>query len=116
MAATFVSTILAQPAIASIVFAFQLGVYEDVRTAFHACSELDEFIAEQCCYVCDASFGQAFAPSAEWPSDPTTGPVRFSALALNKSRRDDRLPLHVAIYNGLLPLTKRILRCRPDFA
>ena len=115
MAATFASTILAQPALASMVFEFQFGVYEDVRPAFRACNELVEFDTIRHNYECDASFRQAFAPTAEWSSD-LTDPVPSSAYALNKWRRDDRLPLHMAIYNGLLPLTKRILRCRPDLA
>ncbi|KDO28562.1 hypothetical protein SPRG_06420 [Saprolegnia parasitica CBS 223.65] len=97
MAATFASTILEQPAIASLVFEFQFGVYEDVRPAFRACNELIEFEASRRNYECDASFGQAFAPTTKWYSD-LTDPVPSSAFALNKWPRNDRLPLHVAIY------------------
>ncbi|EQC33887.1 hypothetical protein SDRG_08568 [Saprolegnia diclina VS20] len=97
MATTFTSAVLGQPDIAAIVFAFQFGLYEDVRPAFDACNELVEFNAGQRSYECDASFGQAFAPPVECPWH-------------------DRLPLHMAIYQGLLPLTKRILHCRPDLA
>ncbi|EQC33889.1 hypothetical protein SDRG_08570 [Saprolegnia diclina VS20] len=101
MAATFASTVLAQPALASIVFAFQFGLYEDVCPAFRACNELVEFDTIRHNYECDASFGQAYAPTAEWSSD-LTDPMASSALALNKWHRDDRFPLHMAIYNGLL--------------
>ncbi|KDO28668.1 hypothetical protein SPRG_06522 [Saprolegnia parasitica CBS 223.65] len=100
MPATFTRTILGQPEIASIVFAFQFGVYEDVRPAFRACDELVEFVVEpdDNVYACDASFPEAFAPT---PSGRT---------------RDDRLPLHMAIARGCGQLTKRMLGCRPDLA
>ncbi|EQC33959.1 hypothetical protein SDRG_08638 [Saprolegnia diclina VS20] len=116
MAATFTSTILGQPEIASIVFGLQFGIYEDVRPAFRACSELVEFVAEPDNeeYECDVSFPQAFAPNAEWPyNHGTFDPQKY---ALHCHERDDRFPLHMAIAVGCLELTKRILQCRPDLA
>ncbi|EQC33882.1 hypothetical protein SDRG_08563, partial [Saprolegnia diclina VS20] len=67
MAATFASTILGQPEIASMVFEFQFGSYEDVRPAFRACHELVELGASRHrVYMCDPFFRQAFAPNATW--------------------------------------------------
>ncbi|EQC33956.1 hypothetical protein SDRG_08635 [Saprolegnia diclina VS20] len=114
MATTFASTILAQPTIATMVFAFQFGVYNDVRPAFRACNELVELSAMPAQYEFDVSFAKAFAPNntawdAPWPCcSPTYG--------LHYRQRDDRLPLHMAIAAGSMRLTKRMLGCRPDLA
>ncbi|EQC33905.1 hypothetical protein SDRG_08585 [Saprolegnia diclina VS20] len=112
MAATFHSVILGQPEIATMVFAFQFGLYEDVCPAFRACRELVELVARFRSYACDPSFRQAFAPNAVWSDD--LGYITPLMYALRGNQRDPRLPLHVAIAQGFVPLTKRILCCRPD--
>ena len=114
MAATFASVVLGQPEIASMVFKFQFGVYEDVRPAFCACNELIEFVASRHVYVCDSSFRQAFAPNAEWPDD--LGYITPMKYALRGNQFDPRLPLHLAVAGGFTQLTKRILGCRPELA
>ncbi|EQC33890.1 hypothetical protein SDRG_08571 [Saprolegnia diclina VS20] len=112
MEATFRSAVLGQPEIASMVLAFQGGVYEDVRRAMSACNELVEFDAARGSYECDVSFGSAFAPNVSWPRDCHI--FGFDTYALRRRQRDARLPLHLAIALGFVPLTKRLLRCRPD--
>ncbi|KDO28559.1 hypothetical protein SPRG_06417 [Saprolegnia parasitica CBS 223.65] len=114
MAATFTSVVLGQPEIASMVFEFQLGVYEDVRLVFRACKELIDFDASRNAYVCDPSFRQAFAPNAEWLDD--LGSITPIKYALRGNQIDPRLPLHLAVAGGFAQLTKRILGCRPDLA
>ncbi|KDO28660.1 hypothetical protein SPRG_06515 [Saprolegnia parasitica CBS 223.65] len=113
MATTFSSAVLGQPEIAWIVFEFQFGVYEDVRPAFRACKELIAFDTVHADYTCDATFPSAFAPDAVWD-----GRMRFfaSSYALRTDERDDRLPLHLAVKEGFVQLTQRMLRCRPDLA
>ncbi|KDO18174.1 hypothetical protein SPRG_16406 [Saprolegnia parasitica CBS 223.65] len=115
MAATFRSVVLGQPEIAAIVFGYQVGVYDDVRMAFAACNELLEFDARDQIYNCDASFRSTFAPGAAWAGE-ANDKICALAYGLDDSQWDARLPLHVAIAEGLLHLTKRIVRCRPDLA
>ncbi|KDO28580.1 hypothetical protein SPRG_06436 [Saprolegnia parasitica CBS 223.65] len=115
MAATsFPSVVLGYPEIASMVFEFQFGVYEDVRPAFRACNELVEFDARKCAYACDPSFRQAFAPNAVWSDDLQS--ISPHEYALRRDHDDPRLPLHLAVAQGFVQLTKRILGCRPDLA
>ncbi|EQC36882.1 hypothetical protein SDRG_05711 [Saprolegnia diclina VS20] len=109
---TFRSVVL-QPEIASMVFEFQFGLYEDVRAAFVACNELVEFDATKSLYACDKAFANAFAPNTAWPGFP---PSRPSLYALLNTERDDRLPLHLAIVGGFVQLAKRMFQCRPDLA
>ncbi|KDO28582.1 hypothetical protein SPRG_06438 [Saprolegnia parasitica CBS 223.65] len=112
MAATsFRSVVLGQPEIASMVFEFQFGLYEDVRPAFDACNELLE-LDTKLNIAADPSFEQAFAPDAEW-SDKTWSihPLLHPSRVLN-----GQVPLHVAIVQGFVHLAKRILGCRPDLA
>ncbi|EQC33906.1 hypothetical protein SDRG_08586 [Saprolegnia diclina VS20] len=112
--ATFRSVVLGQPEIASIVFGYQTGVYEDVRPAFIACEELVEFDASKKLYMCDASLYEAFAPSGgAW-----AGPKQFrsSEYLLRTDVRDKSLPLHLAIAGGCAHLATRMLQCRPDLA
>ncbi|EQC33939.1 hypothetical protein SDRG_08620 [Saprolegnia diclina VS20] len=52
-------SIVGQPEIASMVFAFQFGLYEDVRPAFLACNELVEFADRRATYEGDVSFRMA---------------------------------------------------------
>ncbi|KDO28662.1 hypothetical protein SPRG_06517 [Saprolegnia parasitica CBS 223.65] len=112
MAATFRSVVLGQHEIAAIVFAFQFGLYEDVRPAFRACHQLVEFVGNE--YECDVSFHTAFAPDAAPEGGYTL--FRASYYNLRPRQRDARFPLHVAIAEGCVQLTKRMLRCRPDLA
>ncbi|EQC25726.1 hypothetical protein, variant, partial [Saprolegnia diclina VS20] len=111
MAETFRRAVLDQPAIASLVFAFQCGLYADVRQAFRACDELVEF--SRLFYECDVAFPEAFAPHTVWDGRLTLIPEEY---CLGGNGYDDRLPLHVAIYENLALLTERMLECRPDLA
>ncbi|KDO28592.1 hypothetical protein SPRG_06448 [Saprolegnia parasitica CBS 223.65] len=94
---TFPSVVLGQPEIASIVFEFQFGVYEDMRPAFRACNELLEFDTTKCIYNRRIVF-------------------QLVCAKCRVASRDARLPLHLAIGQGFVHLTKRMLRCRPDLA
>ncbi|KDO28563.1 hypothetical protein SPRG_06421 [Saprolegnia parasitica CBS 223.65] len=114
MTATFHSAVLGQPEIASTVFGLQGGVYEDVRQALSACNELIEFDVARRWYECDVSFCKAFAPNVVWP--PDRHGFLFDTYALRGRQRDARLPLHLAIDQGLVQLTMRMLHCRPDLA
>ncbi|KDO28659.1 hypothetical protein SPRG_06514 [Saprolegnia parasitica CBS 223.65] len=113
MAATFHHVVLHQPSIASMVFEFHFGLYEDVRSAVRACKQLVALDAARGVYTCDASFPTAFALNVVWD-----GPMHFraSSHSLRSGKRDDRLPLHLAIAEGFMQLTQRMLRCRPDLA
>ncbi|KDO28657.1 hypothetical protein SPRG_06512 [Saprolegnia parasitica CBS 223.65] len=114
MAATFRRAVLDQPGIASMVFEFHFGLYEDVRVAFLACDDFVEFNAEYERYFFDVSFTKTFAPDVVWARKGSE--LHAPYYCLLPKQRDDRLPLHVAIYQGFVELTKRMLRCRPDLA
>ncbi|EQC25729.1 hypothetical protein SDRG_16391 [Saprolegnia diclina VS20] len=107
--ANFGSVVLQQPELASVVFCFQSGVYADVQKAFRAIDCLVGFAGHQ--YVVDPSFHSRF-------TDGLSPMAHFGAMlyGLRGLERDERLPLHVAIAQGCLRLTQRILRCRPDLA
>ncbi|KDO28664.1 hypothetical protein SPRG_20150, partial [Saprolegnia parasitica CBS 223.65] len=111
MPVTFCSVVLGQPEIASLVFEFQCGLYDDVRSAFRAYEELIEFDATRDRFECDVSFAKAFAPHAAWEGGLTILPADYFT---KHGANDARLPLHMAIAQDLVQLTKRMLRCRPD--
>ncbi|KDO28614.1 hypothetical protein SPRG_06470 [Saprolegnia parasitica CBS 223.65] len=117
MASLFHRVVLGQPEIASLVFEFQAGLYEDVRPAFLAFHRLVELRSEhfEPEYRSDVSFRHVFAPGAKWASSWSRS-FRADAYMLDKLARDARFPLHVAIYEGLDHLAKRMLACRPDLA
>ncbi|EQC33938.1 hypothetical protein SDRG_08619 [Saprolegnia diclina VS20] len=109
--------LLGQPEIASMVFEFQFGVYEDVRPAFLAFHRLVELGTGDYGpeYHCEVTFHREFAPGARWTS-PWSESIDTYACMLDKVTRDARFPLHVAIYEGFDDMAKRILHCRPDLA
>ncbi|EQC33886.1 hypothetical protein SDRG_08567 [Saprolegnia diclina VS20] len=111
---SFRSAVLGQPEIASIVFGYQAGLYEDVRPAFVACEELVDFDASTKLYMCDASLYEAFTPRGGAWAGPKQ--FRWTEYLLRTDVRDDRLPLHVAIAGGCAHLATRMLQCRPDLA
>ncbi|EQC25840.1 hypothetical protein SDRG_16289 [Saprolegnia diclina VS20] len=114
MTATFQRVVLAQPEIASMIFEFQFGLYEDVRPAFRACKELIAYGVKRYMYESDVSFFATFAPHAAWPR--TSNVFGAPRYCLHPRQRDERLPLHMAVAGGCVELTKRMLRCRPDLA
>ena len=103
---TFTSAVFGQLEIASMVFGYQGGVYEDVRDALVACEDCIAFDKQprgSVFYNCDASFCKYFAPNALWPH--TIADFYPKRYALRDDERDDRLPLHVAIAEGFAQLT-----------
>ncbi|KDO28556.1 hypothetical protein SPRG_06414 [Saprolegnia parasitica CBS 223.65] len=112
---SFQHVVLGQPEIASIVFGYQYGVYEDVRHVFCACNELVMFDTWFIGYQCDESFFTTAVPTATTRRD-SNKMFYASSYFLSEHEPDARLPLHIAIAEGCVDVTKRILGCRPDLA
>ncbi|EQC27701.1 hypothetical protein SDRG_14455, partial [Saprolegnia diclina VS20] len=116
--ATFVDVVLRQSEIASMVFEFQFGVYEDVLSRFVAFHHLVDFLPTQGAnnglYVLDPAF---HTPLRAEPDTADPKWLRTEELWLNNlNTRDERFPLHLAIAEGDLEASTRILRCRKDLA
>ncbi|EQC26505.1 hypothetical protein SDRG_15683 [Saprolegnia diclina VS20] len=115
--ATFSSVVLAQPPIASVIFGFQFGVYADVASRFRDFNHLADRLPDDTRrpdkveYALDATFVTCY------PVDDVGSTKGFAAASLCLSTlctRDARFPLHLAICEGDLVATQRIVACRPD--
>ncbi|EQC27759.1 hypothetical protein SDRG_14508 [Saprolegnia diclina VS20] len=117
--ATFRSVVLAQPEIASIIFGLQFGVYEDVASRFRAFNHLvdvrramDDDVSSSTYYALDIAFQTNYLARKD---GSMTTCIDAKRLCLTKQlTRDARFPLHLAICEGDLVATQRIVACRPD--
>ncbi|KDO32225.1 hypothetical protein SPRG_02703 [Saprolegnia parasitica CBS 223.65] len=115
--ATFCSVVLAQPAIASIIFKLQFGVYEDIASRFRDFNHLvDAYPMTETddtpYYALDGTFVTSYRVD-----DDGLAAKGFGAGSLylsNHVTRDARFPLHLAICEGDLRAAQRIVACRPD--
>ncbi|KDO32912.1 hypothetical protein SPRG_02604 [Saprolegnia parasitica CBS 223.65] len=115
---TFLDAVLRQPELAALVFGYQGGVFEDIAPRFlHFYLFVDfESSGNSGVYWLDPVL---FRTSYRHRACDETPPAVLSSEELNLNQhntRDPRFPLHLAILEGDLTATRRILRCRPDLA
>ncbi|KDO19152.1 hypothetical protein SPRG_15719 [Saprolegnia parasitica CBS 223.65] len=116
-ALTMASVVLTSAPLAAIIVGFQYGVYEDIRFRFLEARTLKLTTSStwrDSVYV----FPPGFRPIYDC-KEPTMAVTFLSPYALGLPRgalSDARLPLHLAIYEGDVAATQRILACRPDLA
>ncbi|EQC33885.1 hypothetical protein SDRG_08566 [Saprolegnia diclina VS20] len=108
-AASFGDVVFALPHVAGLVFAYQRGLYEDVRDRFRDYEGLVELHGTGDRYMLDVAFSTSLARA---PAALSTWRL---CLRANK-KRDPRFPLHVAVCEGDARATLRILACRRDLA
>ncbi|KDO28979.1 hypothetical protein SPRG_20082 [Saprolegnia parasitica CBS 223.65] len=99
-----------QPELAAIVFKYQSGIYEDVRSAFRAFKNHVRF--HDGTYIIDPRFVEAVGDLV--PTDARL--IEASDYVLPANQRDRRFLLHVAIARDLMDWVLRLLRCRPVLA
>ncbi|KAF0682373.1 Aste57867_25511 [Aphanomyces stellatus] len=93
MALLFAAVVFDVPDLSTLIFAFQGGVFGDLRDRF----------------------AQRWTTPHVQRKPTTSSPsyLPILALVLHPSHRDRRFALHMAIYEGNLPLMQRIVACQP---
>ncbi|KAF0685212.1 Aste57867_22855 [Aphanomyces stellatus] len=119
--ATFSRAVVGVPAVAAIVLSFQHGVYLDVQHRFVEFTQNVKYQAAQGmysgAYIIPGGFSHNTTIGSAYGLDESTRRLTQEELGLSGyCDRDPRFPLHLAIYEGNLALTLRIIACRPDLA
>ncbi|KAF0691595.1 Aste57867_17224 [Aphanomyces stellatus] len=119
--ATFSSAVMDMPSVAAIVLSFQHGVYFDVQPRFIEFAQNVQYEAAQGMYsggyIIPGGFSHNTTIGGDYCGDESTRYLTQEELGLSAiCERDARFPLHLAIYEGDLALTLRIITCRPELA
>ncbi|KAF0685213.1 hypothetical protein As57867_022785, partial [Aphanomyces stellatus] len=119
--ATFLRAVLDMPSVAAIVLRFQHGVYLDVQPRFVEFAHKVQYEAAQGMYsggyIIPGGFSHNATIGSVCGQDESTRYLTQEELGLSAiCERDARFPLHLAIYEGNLALTLRIIACRPELA